>query len=111
MKLNTARTTYDKFNAEIFSNLLVRPVFRRTRARYEYASYVPGFNVYYPSIIFINLNHVNGNNVRSIIYHEMIHQYVEEFLRVEESDHHGPEFWRNYRLFKPSDVVLFEELD
>lgn len=47
---------------------------------------------------------------RTIVYHEMIHQYVEEFLELDESDHHGNIFWRNYRLFAPVNIELGELL-
>jgi hypothetical protein len=40
----------------------------------------------------------------------MVHQYIEEFLGLDESDHHGPLFWRNYKLFAPPITELGVEL-
>ena len=108
MKRRTLIEIYDEFNSTIFADLLVRPEFRITRARGEYASYQEGLSV--PSTIHFNARAIKGHWARSIVYHEMIHQYVAEFLGIEEYDHHGPVFWKNYRKFAPNNVILFEGL-
>ena len=109
MKLRTAIEMYDELNETAFAGLLYRPLFFDTRNRYTYAAYEAGITV--PSAIYVNCRMIFGWLARSIIYHEMIHQYVEEYLGVYEDDHHGAEFWRNYRLFAPKGIILFEELD
>ena len=109
MKLNTIKRVYDALNETVFAGLLYRPIIWNNRNRHMYAAYEAGITV--PSIISVNLRHINGNNVRSIVYHEMIHQYLEEYLNIEEKIHHGPIFWKHYRKFAPKDVELFEELD
>jgi hypothetical protein len=112
MKLKTCINLYEVLNANIFANVLYRPKFWATRARYEYASYEAWQDIHggpnLQGVIYCNLKHLNGNNLLEIIYHEMIHQYVEEFLEVEEEDHHGEIFRRNHDLFKPSSIGVYE---
>lgn len=108
MKLATLIQIWEQLNDSVFSGLLYPPCFYRTRSRGEYASYVAGIGS--ESQLYFNTDHISGTWARSIVYHEMIHQYIEEFLGIEEANHHGSEFWRNYKLFAPSNVVLFEEL-
>jgi hypothetical protein len=113
MKLKTCINLYEKLNAEVFNHVLYRPAFRATRARGEYASYEAwidtntGHNI--QGVIYCNLKELDGSNVYWIIYHEMIHQYIEEFLDVTEDDHHGEIFQRNYNLLKPEGVDNYEE--
>ena len=109
MKLQTLIEIYHAFNAEIFGNVLHSPAFFATRARGEYASYEAGLHGGL-SVIWFNSREIKGHWARSIVFHEMIHQYLEEFLQVEESDHHGPKFWKEYRKFAPHNIVLFEGL-
>jgi hypothetical protein len=111
MKLTTAKRIYDALNDTVFAGLLYRPLLCGTRNRYTYAAYEAGIGV--QSRIYINSREIANCpvNGESFIYHEMIHQYLEEYLGIEESDHHGPEFWRNYRLFAPKGIILFEDLE
>lgn len=108
MKLATIRRIYDELNESQFAGLLERPRFFGTRNNREYASYVACDPL--PSIMFYHNAAIAGYWARSIVYHEMTHQYVEEFLGIEESDHHGPVFWKNYRKFAPLNVILFKDL-
>jgi hypothetical protein len=108
MKLATLKRTYDELNDSQFAGLLVRPRFFAIRNNREYASYLARDPE--PSIIYFFAAAIKGYWARSIVYHEMTHQYLEEFLGVEEEDHHGPIFWKNYRKFAPKNVILFEEL-
>ena len=108
MKLRTFEKLWHELNSSVFAGVLECPRFLRTRGRWDYASYE--WWAYKPSIIRVG-PYVNGHNVRDVVYHEMIHQYVEEWLGLEEENHHGEIFWRNYRLFAPEGVQLFEVLD
>jgi hypothetical protein len=64
-----------------------------------------------PSVLAFNLSQLEGfSHARAVVYHEMVHQYIEEFLGLDESDHHGPLFWRNYKLFAPPITELGVEL-
>src|SRR5210317_1897238 len=97
MKLKTLKNKYDELNTSVFAGVLTRPLMLNTRASWLYACYsIAG----YQSIIHFNLKHLRNKGFK-VLYHEMIHQYVEEYLGIEEEDHHGEEFWRNYRLFNP----------
>lgn len=108
MKLATLTGIYDEFNRSVFASVLDRPFIRNTRSRGEYASYVA--SEYYGSTIYFNAAIIAGHWARSIVFHEMVHQYVEEFLELEEDNHHGEIFWRNYRIFAPTNIILFEGL-
>ena len=50
------------------------------------------------------------SHARSVVYHEMIHQYLEDILDVQEDDHHGPVFWQYYTYFATIGIELGEEL-
>lgn len=105
MKLRTLKNKYDELNALVFAGVLTRPRMLNTRARHLYASYsIEAFE----ALMHFNLKHLRGI-WEKVLYHEMIHQYVEEYLGIEEEDHHGDEFWRNYRIFNPG-YELFVEL-
>ena len=108
MKLATIKRVYDELNASQFAGLLYRPVFFGIRNNREYASYLYREDSF--SVMFFNNDVIKGYWARSIVYHEMTHQYLEEYLEVEEPDHHGPIFWKNYRKFAPKNVLLFEGL-
>lgn len=108
MKLATLKRIYDELNASQFAGLLDRPRFFGIRNNREYASYVAVADD--TSIMFYHNAAIKGHWARSIVYHEMTHQYVEEFLGIDEADHHGPVFWKNYRKFAPLNVILFEGL-
>lgn len=108
MKLATIKRVYDELNKAQFAGLLYRPVFFGIRNNREYASYVARPDSL--SVMYFNNAAIKGHWARSIVYHEMTHQYVEEFLGIDEADHHGPVFWKNYRKFAPLNVILFEGL-
>ena len=109
MNLRTLKQIWEQLNSEVFSGVLYPPRFHRTRSRGEYASYVAGITT--QSELHFNTTAITGKMARSIVYHEMIHQYVEEFLNVEEKNHHGELFWFYYRARRPANVILFEALD
>ena len=108
MKLATLTKVYDELNEAQFAGLLERPYFYGIRNNREYASYVACDPL--PSIIYFHAAAIKGFWARSIVYHEMVHQYVEEYLGYDEPEEHGPVFWKNYRKFAPMNVILFEGL-
>ena len=110
MKLATLERIWHELNESQFAGLLYPPRFFGIRNEREYASFQAAGEAGGESWMFFNTRHIKGFWARSIVYHEMIHQYVEEYLGIEESDHHGPVFWKNYRKFAPHNVVLFEGL-
>ncbi|MHC4266471.1 MAG: hypothetical protein ACYSUK_11140 [Planctomycetota bacterium] len=109
MNLRTLKQIWEQLNDTVFSGVLYPPRFYRTRSRGEYASYVAGIGT--ESELHFNTTAITGKMARSIVYHEMIHQYIEEFLGVEENNHHGELFWYHYDRRQPDNVILFEELD
>lgn len=103
MKLQTLINIYTVLNRSIFADVLEPPRFFATRSdcHAQYDANIPA--------IEFNTREIKGiRHATAIVYHEMIHQYVEEYLGLEESDHHGPIFWRNYLLFAPKNIELGE---
>lgn len=37
--------------------------------------------------------------IRATVYHEMVHQYIDYFLGIEDNAHHGDIFWLVYYTF------------
>lgn len=93
MKLNTIKTIYQELNALNFGNVLVMPMILFTRSRDHDGSYDGAFMTF-------NLADTKGfEAARELVYHEMIHQYVDEFLGIKDTCHHGREFKKNYNRF------------
>ena len=107
MKLKEIRKIWNELNNTVFANVLYEPKFFDTRNMRDYAQYqaMPA-----QSEIYFNCKHIRTIWGRSIVYHEMIHQYIEEYLCIEEKNHHGNIFWKNYKKFAPTNVLLFEVL-
>jgi hypothetical protein len=108
LKLKTLIDIYNSLNNSQFANVLTRPVILGKRWRNAHGQYVVRNNA--PNRMEFNPAGIKGiAHARSVVYHEMVHQYIEEFLENEDCDlHHGPEFWKAYRRFAPSDVELGE---
>lgn len=97
MKLSTMIDFYNTFNRDIFGGVLTPPRFRATRVSDTYGQYwFDGFR----GRIDFNLRLISGmSHGRAVVYHEMIHQYIEEILGTEETDDHGPLYWSVYCYF------------
>ena len=109
MKLLTIKLIYNELNKSHFNNSLTIPMILIKRWRNAYAQHVVTNN---SNRLEFNLRRLKYPMARSVIYHEMIHQYVEEILDIQEDDHHGEIFWLIYRWFAiDSDVKLFKEVD
>ena len=110
MKLKTLINIYDELNARNFGGVLVRPVILGKRWRNALGQYVVSTNA--PSRMEFNPDGISGlSHARAVVYHEMVHQYVEEFLENDDcSESHGLEFWKAYRRFAPLNTELGETL-
>ena len=98
MKLRTIVNLYDSLNTGVFADALLRPRILGIRNNREYASYVWQRTNRY---IYVSLDSVKGMKMASaLMFHEMVHQYVEEVLQVRETNPHGPIFWQTYLEFK-----------
>lgn len=109
MKLATLKNIYRNLNATVFSNLLTEPVILAKRWRNAHGQHVVPTNgrnrmEFNPAGI-VGLSHA-----RAVIYHEMVHQYVEEILDIQEDDHHGPIFWAWYTHLIKEPIELGEVL-
>jgi hypothetical protein len=106
VKLRTLINVWGQLNAEVFAGVLYPPCFYSTRSRNNFAGYAAGIDC--ESDMYFNLKHILGRLARSTVYHEMIHQYVEEYLGIEEENDHGPIFLKQYDKFKPADIGVFD---
>ena len=95
MKLITIKLIWRVLNANNFGGVLVEPRigFSRTRR-------VDGFWESAGRFMMFNLTDTKGFvSVIELVYHEMIHQYIDEFLNLTVEDDHGKEFKRQYNKF------------
>ncbi|MBW2647683.1 MAG: hypothetical protein JRE23_16210 [Deltaproteobacteria bacterium] len=109
MKFNTVIIAYQELNARNFGGVLRQPIIVSLRHRGHHAAVVSSTN----KATYLTVNPKDFDSVlhmRSVIYHEMTHQYVEEFLGIDEEEEHGPIFWRNYRMFATPELELGESL-
>jgi len=108
MKLKTLVGIWHELNKTIFANLLTEPKFFAKRWNDSHAQHY-ATNRYV--VIEFNPVGIKGfDHATAIVYHEMIHQYIDEYLGLEETEHHGPLFWRNYNIFAPANIELGEVL-
>ena len=99
MKLATVKRLYRGLNEKNFGGVLFEPVIRFSRT-----TRLDGF--YEPPLMAFNLKDTKGYYaVRELIYHEMVHQYVDEFLGVEDTNHHGVIFKQTYNKFWSDNMV------
>jgi hypothetical protein len=110
MKLATIKILYDELNADLFAGALTRPRILAKRWRSAYAQYVTPNG---PTRLEFNIANIKGFSMaRAVLFHEMVHQYLEEILHSNEENPHGELFWRVYTWFAiGQNIQLFEELD
>ena len=103
MKHKTITSIYSALNTSVFNNLLVQPTILFTRLSDAHAQFVDGIRsrMEFNPVDICGLSHANA-----LVYHEMIHQYLEDVLEVDEVDHHGPIFWQYYEYFNPGKIEL-----
>ena len=97
MKLRTVIQIYEELNKRNFGDVLEIPCILFSRSRS-----VDGY--YDVNSMAFNLTDVKGfNAVKELIYHEMIHQYIHEFLKLKTVPDHGKEFKKTYCKFHTFD--------
>ena len=82
MKLATIKKIYQELNAHNFGGVLDEPVILIKRWR----NAIGQFETYenrQPVMCFNPEHFENLNHAKSVIFNEMIHQYVEEFLDID----------------------------
>ena len=93
MKLETVKKIYRTLNAKNFGGVLteIRLSFSRTTENHAH---------YDGQSIEFNLVDTKGfSAVTELVYHEMIHQYIDEFLELKVKEDHGKEFKKQYNKF------------
>ena len=98
MKLVTIKRLYDELNATNFRGRLARPTIRLTRnadIHGKVSDAGRGRCTFWIHPFSDNTERA----MRATIYHEMVHQYLDYHLGVEDNAHHGDLFWLVYFLF------------
>lgn len=109
MKLATLKNIYVELNRDIFKGLLTQPIILAKRWRGSVGQfYVNSHGVSYME--FNPCGIVGISHARSIVYHEMVHQFVSEYLDCDDDDHHGTIFWAWYVRLATGDIELGEYL-
>ena len=105
MKFKTLIKIYDQLNEKNFGGVLSRPVIRFNRTKN-----IDGF--WCEGKMGFNLSDTKGFfKVTELVYHEMVHQYIDEFLKLELQDDHGKEFKKCYRKFHTHDFLFDKGLN
>jgi hypothetical protein len=107
MKHRTAKAVYETLNARNFGGVLEMPAILFTRNTRVHGEQNTGF-------IKLNFTDIRGMSAKvETIYHEMVHQYIDEYLDIDlwETDYHGSKFIKQYNKFsfgivKDSDYAL-----
>ena len=102
--MRTFERLWHHFNDEYFGGAMFQPKFRRTRSKDYWACYEAAEDQG-----IITLNYENHYEIEAIFFHEMVHQYVEEVLGVDEENHHGEVFWKTYYEHAPYSMSISEK--
>jgi hypothetical protein len=112
MKLRTIRNIYRELNRENFGGQLAEPTVLITRNRNIHGKVSD--NGYQDPVMSFNSKKDKGlRAMRGTVYHEMVHQYLDYHLDIEDNAHHGELYWLAYFTFanltfdweKPEDYV------
>ena len=96
MKLNTIKNIWQELNARNFGGVLAAPRIRWHRHHSEAAKYNG-------VVIFVSRG-MPISETRETLYHEMVHQYIAEFLEIDETPHHNGLFRKTYTKFLTDDI-------
>jgi hypothetical protein len=100
MKLNTYKEIWRKLNARNFGGVLTEPRFRITRSRNVSAYYLHPEN---EMAFNRDTDHAGLDNRVCTVFHEMVHQYIFEFLNIDYAGH-GKLYKTTYSKFITDDV-------
>jgi hypothetical protein len=105
MKLRTFVNLWHRFNDEHFDGTMLPPKFRRTRSNNYWACYENDPQERQGTIY---VNYKKHWQMEAIFFHEMVHQYVEEVLGIDEDNHHSEVFWKTYYERAPYGLTIAE---
>ena len=95
IKLLSVKRAYFKLNSLNFGGVLEQPKFGFSKMRS-----MDGYYDHDTNMMRFNLVDTKGlDALTELVYHEMIHQYIDQFLELEVSDDHGKEFKKQYNKF------------
>lgn len=102
MKRQSFISLWRELNARNFGGVLTLPRIFASRTRFAYAIYSAddgehGFIFYARTLKF--------SDARETVYHEMIHQYMNEYLHSNRWYKHGREFRKQYTKFLTDDIT------
>jgi hypothetical protein len=100
LKLETVKKIYLALNAKNFGGVLDMP-------RILFSRSLDFHGQHSGDILEFNLEGIKGYfAVRELVFHEMVHQYVDEFLQLEDTNDHGKIFVKTYNKFCTSNMTL-----
>jgi predicted SprT family Zn-dependent metalloprotease len=99
MKLKTVKSIYTNLIAKNFGGVISPAHIRFTRARQ-----IDGYYEGRANIIRFNLDDTKGIDlVTELVFHELCHQYIDQFLHVADYDNHNALFRKTYNKFHTLD--------
>ena len=103
IKLASVKQIYRALNRKNFGGVLVEPIILFSRTRKLHA--------FYDRIMAFNLAETKGwFAVRELVFHEMCHQYIDEFLQAKDDDDHGRVFKKTYSKFATQNMNFDQEM-
>ena len=98
MKLRTIQNIYDELNQVNFSGRLSRPVIKLTRNSDLHGKVSDAGRG--RCVMWIHPFSEGGvREMRATVFHEMVHQYLDYHLDINDTAHHGELFWLVYFTF------------
>ena len=96
MKLATVKRIWQELNARNFGGVLCAPRIRWNRHHKHAGKFGNGFMYIARDICIVEM--------RETVYHEMCHQYIDEFLNIDEEPEHNGLFRKTYTKFLSNDI-------
>ena len=98
MKLRTIKRIYCELNRENFGGRLAEPTILISRSAGIHGKVSDGCNRG-PIMSFNPVDEKTLRAMRGTVYHEMVHQYLDYHLDIEDNAHHGELYWLAYFTF------------
>ena len=108
MKWKTLVKTWHDLNRQIFDGQLTVPHFSYTQSNWRDGGFTID-NRGRPHMDFSPLDLRGISQARALIYHEMIHQFLDFEMGIDEGAHHGPLFWYYYKIFATGKKLNFRK--
>lgn len=107
MKLATIEKIYHDLLDNVFDSCMPPARIFATRSRGVQGTMTVYTQYENYSELHVNLKKIKGiDSARAVVYHEMCHQYVNQYLGVIECEEHGMLWWHVSKLFRPEGMII-----